>query len=216
MVWEDRWARPSSPGDKKQDRAGTRKHQRDWNGYFKINAIDPTIILFENWDLNFRWSRLSGVLQWILLPGKLNPQDGAPPRHNPVRNRGIPRWNNPVMVNLFVIQGNCRCSKFSEEVRKRITAMVIGYLRLVEATPAVKYNTLPAALSPSTVLSVDVWIAPCYGKRVVPIRAIISNSLHLKSTIAMWMGRHPHCRLFWRWVGNHFILHRRFLFMKWE
>ena len=72
-MWEDKGFVVCSASDKGMT-AYTRPSTSDWNGYFKINAIDPTYIITESgehWLIYGSWHSGIAALQ-------LNPADGKP------------------------------------------------------------------------------------------------------------------------------------------
>lgn len=132
-VWEDKGFVVCSATDKgKNDYS--RNGTGDWNGYFKINAIDPTYIITENgehWMIYGSWHSGIAALQ-------LNPEDGKPLNAlgNPwdisgeynsgygkiIATRGINRWQASEGPEVIYRNG-------------------YYYLFLAYGTLAVEYNT---------------------------------------------------------------------------
>lgn len=133
-VWEDKGFVVCSASDKGMTDYG-RPSTSDWNGYFKINAIDPTYIITEDgehWMIYGSWHSGIAALQ-------LNPEDGKP-----LNELGDP-WNitgddNSGYGKIIATRDNNSRWQPSEgpEVIYRNGYF---YLFLAYGTLAVEYNT---------------------------------------------------------------------------
>lgn len=132
-IWEDKGFVVCSASDKGMNDYG-RNGTGDWNGYFKINAIDPTYIITEggeHWMIYGSWHSGIAALQ-------LNPEDGKP-----LNALGKP-WDisgeyNSGYGKIIATRGTSRWQ--ASEGPEVIYRNGYYYLFLAYGTLAVEYNT---------------------------------------------------------------------------
>lgn len=132
-MWEDKGFVVCSASDKgKTDY--TRASTGDWNGYFKINAIDPTYIITESgehWLIYGSWHSGIAALQ-------LNPADGKP-LHELGKPWDITGDDNSGYGKIIATRGNSRWQP--SEGPEIIYRDGYYYLFLAYGTLSVEYNT---------------------------------------------------------------------------
>ena len=132
-IWEDKGFVVCSASDKGKTDYG-RVSTGDWNGYFKINAIDPTYIITEDgehWMIYGSWHSSIAALQ-------LNPEDGKP-LHALGNPWDITGENNSGYGKIIATRGNSRWQ--ASEGPEVIYRNGYYYLFLAYGTLAVEYNT---------------------------------------------------------------------------
>lgn len=132
-MWEDKGFVVCSASDKGMT-AYTRPSTSDWNGYFKINAIDPTYIITESgehWLIYGSWHSGIAALQ-------LNPVDGKP-LHELGKPWDIMGDDNSGYGKIIATRGNSRWQ--ASEGPEVVYRNGYYYLFLAYGQLAVEYNT---------------------------------------------------------------------------
>lgn len=132
-VWEDKGFVICSASDKGKT-AYQRSSTSDWEGYFKINAIDPTYIITDNgehWLIYGSWHSGIAALQ-------LNPEDGKP-LNPPGDPWNISGENHSGYGKIIASRGNSRWQ--ASEGPEVVYHNGYYYLFLAYGTLAVEYNT---------------------------------------------------------------------------
>lgn len=191
-IWEDKGFVVCSASDKGKTDYG-RVSTSDWNGYFKINAIDPTYIITENgehWMIYGSWHSGIAALQ-------LNPEDGMP-LHTLGNPWDITGENNSGYGKIIATRGNSRwqASEGPEVIYRN------GYYNLFLAygTLAVEYNTRVCRSVNIDGPYVDMDGTPAMGSgELYPIL----TAPYLFNNSYGWVGI-SHCGIFEDGEGNWF------------
>lgn len=191
-VWEDKGFVVCSASDKgKMDY--TRPSTSDWNGYFKINAIDPTYIITENgehWLIYGSWHSGIAALQ-------LNPVDGKP-LHELGKPWDITGDDNSGYGKIIATRGNSRWQ--ASEGPEIIYRDGYYYLFLAYGQLDVEYNTRVCRSATIDGIYMDMNENPALGSS--ELYPILTAPYKFNNSYG-WVGI-SHCGIFDDGNGNWF------------
>lgn len=191
-IWEDKGFVVCSASDKGKTEY-TRSSVSDWNGYFKINAIDPAYTITSNgehWLIYGSWHSGIAALQ-------VNPADGKP--INALGNPwGITGENNSGYGKIIATRGTSRWQ--GSEGPEIAYHNGYYYLFLAYGTLAVEYNTRVCRSAKIDGPYVDIDGASAIGS--ANLYPILTAPYKFKNSYG-WVGI-SHCGIFEDGSGNWF------------